>query len=364
MSNKTFLKPGKVIRRFVLIRPFVSFFIIATSICGCSDIFYFSQAIDGHFRIMDARVPIESKLKINDLDDESRNKLKMILEVRAFASEELGLPKNKSYTVYSEINGQYLGWNVYVAPEFSTEPIKWCFPVAGCVVYRGYFSKKEALNFARKMKEQNFDVFVEPFDGYSTLGWYDDPVLSTQLRLNPIRLVALVIHELAHQKLYVSGDSRFNEAFAITVERAGTLRWLKSKKRDDLISEAQKMWDEEDRMTARILKSRTQLMELYHSGLDSKTMTEKKKLIFADLRSDLYGSETYSPKSNHEPLELNNAYLVTIDTYYLLVPAFQSILDSVGDDFPQFYEKMKSLGKLPFEERQYEIELLQKNIKG
>jgi predicted aminopeptidase len=171
-----------------------------------------------------------------------------------------------------------------------------------------------------------------------------------------------VIHELAHQKIYVPGDSSFNEAFAVTVERAGTLRWLKSNNRDDLISEAQKMWSEEDRLIAIILKSRNQLIDLYHSGLNSKAMAEKKALIFEDLKSELYGIRAGSSKSNDETNELNNAYMASIDTYYLLLPVFQGILDSVGGNFPQFYKKVIDLGKLPFEKRQSEIELLQRNM--
>jgi predicted aminopeptidase len=357
------MKYNKVTNCFTVIWPFVTLFVIAISICGCSDIHYLSQATAGHFRIMSARVPIESVITANDLDPESINKLKMVLEVRSYAAEKLGLPKNKSYTFYSETDSQYLGWNVYVAPQFSIEPMQWCFPVAGCVAYRGYFSKKEAIEFARKMKERNFDVFVTPFEGYSTLGWYDDPVLSTQLQLNQIDLAGLVIHELAHQKFYVPGDSRFNEAFAVTVERAGTLRWLKFKNRDDLISKAQQMWAEEDRKIAIILKVRQELTDLYRSGLDSRAMEEKKTLIFANLKSELNYNDAVSPQSNGETSKLNNAYIASIDTYYLLLPAFQSILDSVAGNLPQFYKQVEDIGKLPFEKRQYEIELLQRKYK-
>ncbi len=343
--------------------PFVILFVITTLICGCSDIHYLSQTAAGHLRIMSARVPIEDVLTANDLDPESINKLKMVLEVRSYASEKLGLPKNKSYTFYSETGNQYLGWNVYAAPQFSIEPMKWCFPIAGCVAYRGYFSKKEAIEFAQKMKQQNFDVFVTPFAGYSTLGWYNDPVLSTQLQLNEINLAGLVIHELAHQKFYVPGDSKFNESFAVTVERFGTLQWLKSKNRDDLISKAQQMWAEQDRKIAIILKVRQELTDLYRSGLDSRAMEEKKTLIFANLKSELNFNDAESPKSNGETRELNNAYIASIDTYYLLLPAFQSILDGVGGNLPKFYKKVENIGKLPFEKRQYEIKLLERNYK-
>ena len=340
--------------------------LLLLAIWGCSNVSYFSQAIVGHFRIMGSRAPIERILKTNHLDIESQNKLKLVLEVRVYAAEELGLPKNKSYTVYSEINGQYLGWNVYCAPKFSVEPKKWCFPIAGCVVYRGYFSKKEALEFARKMEEKDFDVFIGPINAYSTLGWYDDPVLSSHLRLNPIRLAGLIIHELAHQKLYVSGDSRFNEGFAVTVERVGVLRWLKSTGRDDHIIQASKMWDKEDLMVAKILKARSQLRDIYLSELNSKSLAQKKDSLFQDLKRDLCGGNCAGinfTKTNGEGFELNNAYLVPIDTYYSLVPVFQSILDSLGGSLPQFFEKVEELGGLPFEERQREIASLQKRIR-
>ncbi len=327
---------------------------------------YFSQAIAGHFRIMASRVPIEDELKETHLDIDNKSKLYLVLEVRSFASTQLGLPNNKSYTMYSDINQQYVGWNVYATPHFSLEPIKWCFPIAGCIVYRGYFSRGEALQFAEDLAKKNCDVFVGPFDGYSTLGWYDDPVLSSQLRLNPTRLAALVIHELAHQQYYLSDDSRFSEAFAVTVERAGVLQWLKSKKRDDLILEALRMWDEQDLTIRKLLEARNQLIDLYRSGLDPNSLEKKKNALFQALKKDLDATSCAGitlPNTNGESCEYNNAYLVTIDTYYSLVPVFQSILNQLGGNLPQFYEKVKRLGNLSGVERQNEIESLQKAIR-
>ncbi|MCH8119850.1 MAG: aminopeptidase [Planctomycetes bacterium] len=357
------MKLKKRTKRIALIMVVV---LVLLSVSGCSCVSYYSQAVVGHFRIMRSRTPIENILKTNNLDAESQNKLKLVLEVRAYAGEELGLPKNKSYTVYSDINGEYVGWNVYVAPKFSVEPKRWRFPIAGSVVYRGYFSKKGALKFAGKMEEKDFDVFIGPINAYSTLGWYNDPVLSSHLRLNPIRLAGLIIHELAHQKFYVSGDSRFNEGFAVTVERAGVLRWLKATGRDDDIIQASRMWDEKDMMVARILKARSELMDIYRSELNLESLAQKKKSVFEDLKTDLYGvdgAEVDLSRTDGEEFELNNAYLVTIDTYYSLVPVFQSILDSLGGSLPKFFEKVEELGELPFEERQREIESLQRRIK-
>jgi predicted aminopeptidase len=325
---------------------------------GPADGLYFLQAVSGHFRIMCARKPIEKILESNRPDIETQNKLKLVLKVREYATKELGLPENKSYTLFSEIKGKYPGWNVYCAPKFSVESKKWCFPIAGCVDYRGYFSKKKALEFAKKMEEKGFDVFVGPFTAYSTLGWYDDPILSSHLLLDSIQLAGLIIHELAHQKIYVSGDSRFDEGFAVTVERVGVLSWLKSIGRDDQIVQAFKIWDEEDTNAAKILNARSKLNTIYCSGLDPESLSQKKDSIFQDLKKDLCSTDSAGinlPKTDGEDFEFNNAYLAPVNVYNSLVPFFHSLLDSCGGNFLQFFEKVRDLGKLPFEERQSKI---------
>lgn len=308
---------------------------------------------------MCSRRPIKKILKTNHLDIETQNKLTLVLNVREYASKELGLPRNKSYTLYSEIKGKYPGWNVYCAPKFSVKPKLWCFPVAGCVVYRGYFSNKTALEFAKGMKDKGFDVFVGPFNAYSTLGWYNDPILSTQMSMDSIHLAGLIIHELAHQKVYVSGDSRFSESFAVCVERAGVLRWLKSIGRDDQIVQAYKKWDEEDRKVAKILNYRSCLNDIYLSGLDSMVLSQKKDSVFQNLKTELYSDNCTGiklPKTDGGDLEFNNAYFAPVDAYYTLVPKFMSILDSCNGNFSQFFEIVKKLGKLPTDIRESKIE--------
>jgi predicted aminopeptidase len=263
----------------------------------------------------------------------------------------------------SEVDSQFLGWNVYCAPKYSIEPKKWCFPFAGCVVYKGYFKKHEALDYASKMKKKGFDVYVSPFNAYSTLGWYNDPILSTHLKMNSIRLAGLIIHELAHQKVYISGDSRFNEGFAETVERAGVLRWLKSTDRENDIAQALKMWELEDMMVSKILDTRTQLRELYQSDKTLQLMEQEKDSIFLDLKNFICGenhTESYTTKVDCKDIEFNNAYLVPIDTYYSLVPVFQSILDSLGNNLLQFYNYAENLGDLNYNDRQSILKSLQK----
>lgn len=334
---------------------------------GWNDIAYLSQAIRGHFRVMGSREPIEGVLESESLDDQNQRKLKLILDVRAYAADELGLPRNNSYTVYSKIEGQYLGWNVYCAPQLSVEPKQWCFPVAGCVVYRGYFCREDALDFAEKMEKEGWDTFIGPINAYSTLGWYDDPVLSSHLELDSIRLAALIIHELAHQQFYLSGDSRFNEGFAVAVERTGVVQWLRSKGMQTDVAQAQTMRERDDSLSSAILEARLQLSAIYESELSTATLLEKKRRVFQELKRDLCGATCAGvnlPRTNGGDIDLNNAYLVSVDTYYSLVSAFEGILDSLGGSLPRFFEAVEELGTLQTDERQRRLQSFLKSGRG
>jgi len=302
---------------------------------GSCQVSYLTQAMAGHFRIMNSRKPVEKILETDKVDQASKNKLLLALEIRDFAIRELSLPENKSYTVYSEIKGEYPGWNVYAAPEFSVIPKTWCFPIAGCVVYHGYFKKEKAVKFANKLEDKGFDVYIAPFGAYSTLGYYNDPILSNHLRYDSIRLAELIIHELAHQRFYDKGNSQISEGFAVTVERAGVLRWLESLERPDQAERAKISWDRDDRNIERILKTRNELNEVYLSGLDTLAMVQKKDSMLTELSQDLYNGHA----------ELNNAYLIPVSTYHQLVPEFQSILDSCGGNFSIFYKEVEALSK-------------------
>ena len=299
---------------------------------GSCNVSYLTQAMAGHFRIMNSRKSILKILKTNYLDSNSNDKLKMVLDIHEFAIRELGLPDNKSYTVYSELKEQYPGWNVYCAPKFSVEPKTWCYPIAGCVVYHGYFKKEKAVEFSEKMENEDFDVYMAPFIAYSTLGWYNDPILSTHLRYDSINLAGLIIHELAHQQLYVSGDSQFSEGFAVTVERAGVLHWLESLGRADQMAEAIQRWDYEDERVEIILEARNHLNIIYQSNRDSISMSHEKDSTLHELQKVL----------NIDRRELNNAFFVPVSTYHSRVQEFQSILDSCKGNFREFYDRMEN----------------------
>jgi len=311
--------------------------VLILGLSRCSTVSYLTQAAGGQIRIMWNSKPI-SRIKPGEVDSLAMNKLKMVLQIRAFASDELGLPNNKSYTVYSDIKGPYLGWNVYCAPRFSVEPRLWCFPIAGCVVYRGYFSKEKALKFAEEQKQAGWDTYVSPFSGYSTLGWFRDPILSTQLPMDSVNLAGLIIHELAHQELYKSGDSDFSESFAIAVEQAGVLHWLRSLGREDQATVAVQTWTAEQRRAETILEIRARLDSLYHSGLDSLTILHRKDSVFETLELIIY-------HKNRPDIELNNAFIAPVKAYYSKVPQFLNLLDSCGGNFPEFYRKAKELAR-------------------
>lgn len=329
MKKKT-IKKKLVISSLVLI---TLIFLTLVSLGSCQ-ISYLTQAMAGHFRIMNSRRPIEKILKKDSLDKKTEEKMRLVLEIHDFAVRELGLPNNKSYTLYSEIREEYPGWNVYCAPKFSVEPKTWCYPVAGCVVYHGYFKKERAVEFAEEMSTQGYDVYMAPFSAYSTLGWFKDPILSSHLRYDSVDLAGLIIHELAHQKFYKSGDSQYSEGFAVTVERFGTLHWLRSLGREDQIAQAKTGWEESDRTVDRMLRARSDLKTVYHSNQDSLWMANQKDSILTHLEHDLH--------ITHK--KLNNAWLVTVSTYHSLLPYFQQILDSCDGNFNKFYEKIITEG--------------------
>ena len=154
------------------------------------------------------------------------DKLALALKAREFASNELGLPRNRSYRGYADLERPFVVWNVFAAPEFSIRPAQWCFVMAGCVSYRGYFAKADAQAFASETAEGGFDVYVGGVPAYSTLGWFADPVLNTFIHYSAAEVARLIFHELSHQVVYVKDDSVFNESFAVTVEREGLKRWL------------------------------------------------------------------------------------------------------------------------------------------
>jgi predicted aminopeptidase len=321
-------------------------------LAGC----YVMQAAQGEWRVMRARVPISRVVADPRTAPALRARLELVEAARGFASRELDLPDNPSYRSYADIGRPFVVWNVVAAPEFSLRPKHWCFPLAGCVAYRGYFSERKAQEFAAALAVRGYDVVVEGVPAYSTLGKFADPVLSSMLAYGDDQLAATIFHELAHQLLYVRGDSRFNEAFATTVEEEGLTRWL------NLRGEAQRIgrWREaqahEAALLALLTRTRDELAPVYTSALDADTMRARKAALLAQLAADIGALErrlgvSFPVYDQWIGQGLNNAELAAVATYYDCVPGFRRLLAAEGGDLPRFYAAARRLAREPRAER-------------
>lgn len=298
---------------------------------------------------MRKRQPIERVLDAPATPPALREQLAEIKSIRDFASRELGLPDNGSYRSYADLGRPYVVWNVVAAPEFSVDAKQWCFPIVGCVAYRGYFSEAKARSFARGLRARGFDVSVEGVAAYSTLGHFDDPVLNTMMGWNDIELAAIIFHELTHQMLYVPGDASFNEALATAVEEEGVRRWLMSQNRQTELAAHLSQRERNLAIIALLRRTRAELGALYASGTDVQAMREGKRATIARLREEysrLAAPWGESPFSSWFAGEINNARLASIATYYDCVPGFDRELAAAGGDLQRFYRRVFELAKL------------------
>jgi predicted aminopeptidase len=314
----------------------------ALPLSGC----YLLESAAGQIELTNKEEPISQVLADPDTSPVLRRELTQVRDIREFASSELKLPDNGSYKSYADLGRRFVVWNVYAAPEFSVEPKTWCFPFVGCVAYRGYFDELEAQRYAYQLRREGYDVLVGGVAAYSTLGHFHDPVLNTMLGWDESELAAIIFHELAHQLLYVPGDSAFNEAFATTVEREGVRRWLARQGR--AIDE--KDYAARDRRAREVAdlvaQTRSRLKALYAESLSREQLRVAKSAEFDRLRAEyaaLPGAESgyswlFGP-------DLNNAALSSVATYYDCVPGFEARLRAVDGDLPRFYEEARALAK-------------------
>jgi predicted aminopeptidase len=301
---------------------------------GCESLNYYAQAVGGHLSVMRAARPVETWLSDPATPKDLRSRLEIARGIREFASRELALPQNGSYSSYAELHRPYVAWNVYAAPVFSIDPKQECFPFTGCVSYRGFFSEAEARRYAEKLRLAGNDIYVGGVPAYSTLGWFDDPLLSTFIRYPDAQLARLLFHELAHQELYASGDTTFNESFAVTVEEEGVRRWLRAQGRDVDLAAFHAGQARKRELAAAVEAMRTRLDAVYRSETPAEEKKRAKTEEFARLRAQF---------GNFVPAEPNNAFLVSISVYTQLVPGFERLLAQSGGSLPAFYKKVREL---------------------
>lgn len=311
------------------------------SLHGC----YYVQAARGQWEISRSRVPIAEVIGDEDTSPELASRLELVREARHFAVAELALPDNDTYRSYADIERDYVVWNVFAAPEFSLRPKTWCFPIAGCVSYRGYFRKQDAEREAQRLRTEGYDVAIGGVTAYSTLGKFRDPVLNTMLRWDDTRLVAVLFHELAHQVLYVKGDSGFNESFATAVEEAGLQRWLAARGMQSEMAEYEARRALRRQLMSLVAAARDDLERIYAAEIDVEEKRRRKAARLEALQEAI-GSrleEEGREPGNWLAGELNNARLVPMMLYEGRLDEFRELLAACAEDMPCFYEKAREL---------------------
>ncbi|WP_426151001.1 aminopeptidase [Pseudomonas sp. DC3000-4b1] len=327
---------------------------------GCSTLDYYQQPARGQFALLRAREPVTQTIADPRTTPALRARLVDAQQARTFASEQLGLPDNRSYRLYADIHRPYVVWNLFATPEFSLEPVQHCFPIAGCVAYRGYYEQGRARGAAALMRLQGLDVYLGGVEAYSTLGWFDDPILSSMVGWDSERLASLIFHELAHQLIYAPGDTSFNESYATFVEREGTRQWRRAR---GLPSVEQAPEEKRDVFVQRVLGLRDRLGMLYAQPMASTLMRARKAALIEQFRQD-YRQLRDSLWQGKGPYDawvqgpINNAKLLPFGLYDQYVPAFARLYERAGQNWRAFHEAVRSLAGQSAEARQRALQAL------
>jgi len=325
------------------------------ALTACAGDGYYAQSIQGHFALMGARENVERLIADDATPEALRSRLILAEEIRTFAVSALALPDNGSYRTYADIGRDVVTWNVVATPPLSLDPVAWCFPVFGCVAYRGYFNEDEAVAYARTLVAEGLDVTIGGSIAYSTLGWFRDPLLNTIIFDPDYALAGTIFHEMAHQRLYVNDDSMFNESYAVAVEREGMRRWLAAFGTPELVAAYRVSEQRREDFVTLVLGARERLEALYATDVSDADKLRRKAEIFDRLRADYrvlrasWGG--YAGYDRWFAQDLNNANLASIATYNATVPAFDALLASVGGDMAAFHAAAEALGALPKAER-------------
>lgn len=333
--------------------------ILLTALSGCESIGYYSQAIGGQLYILTHRQQISSLLASAATVPQLRSQLETVNALREFAQTQLQLPVQTQFSTYVDVKRPYVIWNVFAAEEFSINPLSWCYPVAGCVSYRGYFKEQAARDKADKLKAEGYEVYVGGVTAYSTLGWFSDPVLNTVINRDNQHLASLLFHELAHQVVYASGDTIFNESFATSVEQEGLRRWIKANysgvESAALLNEINNELLRSDQFVALVQTAVVDLKAIYASEIAAVSKRSQKQRRLLMLREQYEAQKQlwngYSAYDGWFAQELNNAQLSTVTTYNNLVPAFHGILQDCNGELSCLYQQVQQLASLPQAER-------------
>jgi predicted aminopeptidase len=338
------------------------FFLVVAVLCaslplaGC----YVMQAATGQAVVIYRSEPIAGVVADPATPQRTRERLQLVERAREFAVHELALPDGRSYRKYADMGRPNVVHNVVATPEFSVEPRRWCFPVTGCVSYRGYFDEASARQYGLKLAMRGDDVSIDGVPTYSTLGHLPDPVFGSMLAWRDTRLVGTIFHELAHERLYFPGDSALNEAFASVVEDAGVRRWLQDVGRAAEIAGYEAAIARQKEFAALLLDARARLARLYASKLAPELMRIEKQREFGRLeyRYELMRRDRWQGYTGYDAWfarSLNNAHLAAFATYEDCVPGLLDLLESADGSLPEFYARVEATRDLSVQARRAEL---------
>jgi predicted aminopeptidase len=326
-----------------------------SALSACASLQYYGQAAAGQFSIMQRRVALASAIRDPEASPTLRTRLQRVEEIRSFAINELHLPDSGSFRSYVDLRRPYVLWNVFASPEFELRAVESCFPLVGCLGYRGYYDEADARRFAAGLKAEGHDVYVAGVSAYSTLGWFDDPVLSSMLRWSDLELAGVMFHELAHELLYIRDDSAFNESFATAVQEEGLRRWLETRHAAELRGQAQAAKQRRQDFLKLVEATRSRLRQLYASSLPAENKRRMKAEILDGMRAEhALLKSAWDGFNGYDEwfTDLNNAKLMAVATYHEWTPAFHQALQESDGDLQRFYEEVRRVSKLPRDKRQ------------
>lgn len=333
---------------------------------GCASLRYYAHVAHGQGELVLHRQPIARMLRDPATDPRLAARLALSQKARRFASQHLGLPDNRSYTRYVDLHRPYVVWNVFATPRYSVEAVPQCFPIAGCVAYRGYFDQARAQSAADRLRADGDDVWIGPVPAYSTLGWFDDPILSSMLRWDDDELAGTIFHELAHQLIYVKGDTAFNESYASFVQAEGLRQWRQSRGLPTQDDRAQAV---DDGFAALVLDLRARLQKRYAAGGDDAALAAAKQAEIAMFRTRYAQWRDAHWPDDHRydawvASPINNAQLLPFGLYDRWIPAFASLFRQADRQWPVFYARVRLLAKQPAAQRTAALQVLEDGADG
>lgn len=338
--------------------------VIALLLGGCESLAYYGQSIGGQLELMQRSRPIDDMLADPDLAPGAAERLRLVQRLRRFASDRLGLPDNGSYRSYAALGRRAVVWSVTATPRFDVTPKRWCYLLVGCLSYRGYFDQADARAEADRLRAQGMDVALLPVPAYSTLGWFDDPLPSTVIHWPEPELAGLMFHELAHQQVYIPGDTAFNEAYASSVAAQGVALWLADRPADYGSWQVRKR--RVDRVTRLLLEARDRLDDAFARAADERGKAARKGDIYRQLAADYRRLSRAWPSPRPygywfegvDGAVINNAHLAQVATYDHWVPAFDRLWQQSGGDPAAFHRAVARIGALEPEQRKRRLEAL------